>query len=39
MGDTQDWAAGPGAAERARSVLATAWSCAVTADGAREEYV
>ncbi|WP_329018450.1 DUF2470 domain-containing protein [Streptomyces sp. NBC_01601] len=39
MGDTQDWAAGPGAAERARSVLATAWSCAVTAEGAREEYV
>ncbi|MET7612401.1 DUF2470 domain-containing protein [Streptomyces seoulensis] len=39
MGDTQDWAAGPGAAERARSVLAAAWSCAVTADGAREEYV
>ncbi|MGW5281000.1 DUF2470 domain-containing protein [Streptomyces collinus] len=39
MGDTQDWAAGPGAAQRARSVLATAWSCAVTADGAREEYV
>lgn len=39
MGDTQDRAAGPGAAQRARSVLATAWSCAVTADGAREEYV
>ncbi|MEU6242050.1 DUF2470 domain-containing protein [Streptomyces sp. NPDC047024] len=39
MGDTQDWAAGPGAAERARSVLAAAWSCAVTAEGAREEYV
>lgn len=39
MGDTQDWAAGPGAAERARSVLAAAWSCRVTADGAREEYV
>lgn len=39
MGDTQDWAAGPGAAERARSVLAAAWSCQVTADGAREEYV
>ncbi|MFG3200558.1 DUF2470 domain-containing protein [Streptomyces sp. NPDC048192] len=38
MGDTQDWTAAPGAAERARSVLATAWSCAVTADGAREEY-
>ncbi|MET8583739.1 DUF2470 domain-containing protein [Streptomyces collinus] len=39
MGDTQDWAAVPGAAERARSVLAAAWSCGVTADGAREEYV
>ncbi|MFH9670911.1 DUF2470 domain-containing protein [Streptomyces sp. NPDC017405] len=38
MGDTQDWTAAPGAAERARSVLATAWSCAVTADGVREEY-
>ncbi|MFJ4953483.1 DUF2470 domain-containing protein [Streptomyces sp. NPDC088760] len=38
MGDTQDWTAAPGAAERARSVLAAAWSCAVTADGAREEY-
>ncbi|MGW2645616.1 DUF2470 domain-containing protein [Streptomyces sp. NPDC001393] len=39
MGDNQDWTAAPGAAERARSVLAAAWSCAVTADGAREEYV
>ncbi|KOV64725.1 DUF2470 domain-containing protein [Streptomyces sp. MMG1121] len=39
MGDTQDWTAEPGAAERARSVLAAAWSCAVTADGTREEYV
>jgi Protein of unknown function (DUF2470) len=39
MGDTQDWTAAPGAAERARSVLAAAWSCAVTADGVREEYV
>ncbi|WP_225097773.1 DUF2470 domain-containing protein [Streptomyces sp. CoH27] len=39
MGDTQDWTAAPGAAERARSVLAAAWSCAVTADGAHEEYV
>ncbi|MFD8371325.1 DUF2470 domain-containing protein [Streptomyces sp. NPDC059688] len=39
MGDTQDWTAAPSAAERARSVLAAAWSCAVTADGAREEYV
>ncbi|MEU3981996.1 DUF2470 domain-containing protein [Streptomyces sp. NPDC026672] len=39
MGDNQDRAAVPGAAERARSVLATTWSCAVTADGGREEFV
>lgn len=39
MGDTQDWTAAPGAAERARSVPAAAWSCAVTAGGVREEYV
>ncbi|MYQ94044.1 DUF2470 domain-containing protein [Streptomyces sp. SID4946] len=39
MGDTQAWTAAPGAAEQARSVLAAAWSCAVTAGGAREEYV
>ncbi|MFG2576586.1 DUF2470 domain-containing protein [Streptomyces sp. NPDC048481] len=38
MGDSQSWAAAPAAAERARSVLATAWSCAVTAAGAREEF-
>ncbi|MEU3858873.1 DUF2470 domain-containing protein [Streptomyces sp. NPDC028722] len=38
MGDTQDGTAAPGAAERARSVPAAAWSCAVTADGVREEY-
>ncbi|MGW3265831.1 DUF2470 domain-containing protein [Streptomyces sp. NPDC001056] len=37
--ETQAWTAAPGAAERARSVLAAAWSCAVTAGGAREEYV
>ncbi|MGY0071451.1 DUF2470 domain-containing protein [Streptomyces sp. QTS137] len=37
--DTHGWTAGPGAAERARSVLAAAWSCAVTAEGAREEFV
>lgn len=37
--DTHGWTAAPGAAERARSVLAAAWSCAVTADGAREEFV
>ncbi|WP_432138195.1 MULTISPECIES: DUF2470 domain-containing protein [unclassified Streptomyces] len=39
MGDSQEWTAAPSAAERARSVLATAWSCAVTADGGREEFV
>ncbi len=39
MGDTQSWTAAPAAAERARSVLAAAWSCAVTAEGAREEFV
>ncbi|MEU7057218.1 DUF2470 domain-containing protein [Streptomyces sp. NPDC046197] len=39
MGDSRTWAAGPGAAERARSLLATAWSCAVIAQGAREELV
>ncbi|MFD3825734.1 DUF2470 domain-containing protein [Streptomyces sp. NPDC058625] len=37
--DTHGWTAEPGAAERARSVLATAWSCAVTAEGSREEFV
>jgi hypothetical protein len=39
MGDSQSWAAAPAAAERARSVLATAWSCVVTAEGGREEFV
>ncbi|MGW1952760.1 DUF2470 domain-containing protein [Streptomyces sp. NPDC001920] len=39
MGDSQAWAAAPSAAERARSVLAAAWSCAVTAEGCREELV
>ncbi|WP_369191431.1 DUF2470 domain-containing protein [Streptomyces sp. R08] len=39
MGDTQSWTAAPAAAERARSVLAAAWSCAVTAEGGREEFV
>ncbi|MEW2301509.1 DUF2470 domain-containing protein [Streptomyces sp. NPDC006655] len=40
MGDEQAaWSAGPGAAERARSLLAVAWSCTVTADGGREELV
>ncbi|MEU6524482.1 DUF2470 domain-containing protein [Streptomyces sp. NPDC046924] len=37
--DTHVWTAEPGAAERARSVLAAAWSCAVTAGGFREEFV
>ncbi|EGX54698.1 hypothetical protein SZN_36619 [Streptomyces zinciresistens K42] len=39
MGDSQAWTAAPSAAQRARSVLAGAWSCAVTADGCREELV
>ncbi|MFI7498395.1 DUF2470 domain-containing protein [Streptomyces sp. NPDC049687] len=39
MGDSHSWTAVPGAAERARSVLAAAWSCTVTADGGREEFV
>ncbi|MFG2127199.1 DUF2470 domain-containing protein [Streptomyces sp. NPDC048751] len=39
MGDSQNWTAAPAAAQRARSVLATAWSCAVTASGGREEFV
>ncbi|MFF8926645.1 DUF2470 domain-containing protein [Streptomyces longwoodensis] len=39
MGVSQSWSAMPATAERARSVLAAAWSCAVTADGAREEFV
>ncbi|MFI8191757.1 DUF2470 domain-containing protein [Streptomyces sp. NPDC085946] len=37
--DSHSWTAVPGAAERARSVLAVAWSCAVTAEGSREELV
>lgn len=37
--DTHGWTAAPSAAERARSVLAAAWSCAVTAGGGREEFV
>ncbi|MEU6549538.1 DUF2470 domain-containing protein [Streptomyces sp. NPDC046915] len=37
MGDS--WTAAPGVAEQARSVLAVAWSCTVTADGGREELV
>ncbi|MGV9279520.1 DUF2470 domain-containing protein [Streptomyces sp. NPDC003730] len=39
MGDTHAWTAAPAAAEQARSVLAAAWSCAVTAEGGREEFV
>ncbi|MGI5380150.1 DUF2470 domain-containing protein [Streptomyces sp. CA-251387] len=39
MDDSQTWAAAPSAAERARSVLAAAWSVAVTAEGCREELV
>ncbi|GGZ98336.1 DUF2470 domain-containing protein [Streptomyces bluensis] len=39
MADRHTWTSVPAAAERARSVLAAAWSCAVTADGGREEFV
>ncbi|MFI5675176.1 DUF2470 domain-containing protein [Streptomyces cellulosae] len=39
MDDSQSWRAAPSVAERARSVLAAAWSCAVTAEGGREELV
>ncbi|MFE0515935.1 DUF2470 domain-containing protein [Streptomyces sp. NPDC058964] len=39
MGGSKTWTAVPGAAEQARSVLAAAWSCAVTAEGGREEIV
>ncbi|MEU4658211.1 DUF2470 domain-containing protein [Streptomyces sp. NPDC023723] len=39
MADSQTWTAAPAAAERARSMLAAAWSCAVTAEGGREEFV
>ncbi|MFF9219192.1 DUF2470 domain-containing protein [Streptomyces viridosporus] len=37
--DRQSRTTAPDAAERARSVLTAAWSCAVTADGTREELV
>jgi hypothetical protein len=39
IGDGHVWAATPAAAERARSVLAAAWSCGVAAEGVREELV
>ncbi|GAA4789038.1 DUF2470 domain-containing protein [Streptomyces ziwulingensis] len=39
IGDGRSRPAAPAAAERARSVLAAAWSCAVTAEGGREELV
>ncbi|GGX87633.1 DUF2470 domain-containing protein [Streptomyces minutiscleroticus] len=39
MGDRHTWTAAPAAAQRARSVLASAWSCAVTAEGGREEFI
>lgn len=39
MGDRHMWTAVPATAQRARSVLATAWSCAVTAEGGREEFI
>ncbi|MGW4317616.1 DUF2470 domain-containing protein [Streptomyces sp. NPDC004684] len=38
MGDSHTWAAVPGAAQRARSVLAVAWSCTVTTEGSPEEF-
>ncbi|MFY1675825.1 DUF2470 domain-containing protein [Streptomyces sp. WMMC905] len=37
MGDSRTGAVANTAAERARSLLATAWSCAVTAEGRRRE--
>ncbi|MDQ1024000.1 hypothetical protein QF035_001582 [Streptomyces umbrinus] len=39
MGDRHSWTAAPATAQRARSVLAAAWSCAVTAEGGREEFI
>ncbi|MCW5249761.1 DUF2470 domain-containing protein [Streptomyces sp. SHP 1-2] len=39
MGENDTWTAAPAAAEQARSVLAAAWSCAVTAECGREEFV
>ncbi|MEV5884670.1 DUF2470 domain-containing protein [Streptomyces sp. NPDC052020] len=39
MGDNHTWTAEPTAAQRARSVIAAAWSCAVAAEGGREEPV
>ncbi|GAA1005005.1 hypothetical protein STXM2123_426 [Streptomyces sp. F-3] len=39
MGDSHTWTAVPGAAQRARSVLVAAWSCAVTAEGGREDCI
>ncbi|MET8637963.1 DUF2470 domain-containing protein [Streptomyces sp. NPDC004074] len=39
MGDRHDWTAAPAAAQRARSVLAAASSCAVTMETGREEAV
>ncbi|WP_320778020.1 DUF2470 domain-containing protein [Streptomyces sp. CRN 30] len=39
MADSRSWTAAPAAAERARSMLAAAWSCAVTAEGGREDFV
>jgi hypothetical protein len=39
MGDRHAWTAAPAAAKRARSVLAAAWSCAVTAESGRKELI
>lgn len=35
-GQDQEWTAAPSAAEQARSIAATAWSCTVTADTGRD---
>ncbi|MDQ0790935.1 hypothetical protein QFZ63_001075 [Streptomyces sp. B3I7] len=39
MADPHTWTAAPTAAEHARSVTAVAWSCAVTSEGGKEEFV
>jgi hypothetical protein len=39
MGDSHTWTAAPTAAEHARSVTAAAWSCAVTSEGGKEEFL
>jgi hypothetical protein len=39
MADPHTWTVAPTAAEHARSVTAVAWSCAVTSEGGKEEFV